>query len=120
MSVSKRKLTTAFKQQIVEEIISGRSTNAMLCRRYNLAANQIGEWMDAYEEGRLGYVVNTIEDDPVYMRTRIAELERIIGKLSLDNADLKKASNFILERRRARTSVISGRITEPSKKRAGS
>ena len=120
MGIAKRKLTTAFKQQIVEEIISGRSSSSMLCRRYNLAANQISEWMDAYEEGRLGYVVNTIEDDPVYMRTRISELERIVGKLSLENADLKKASNFILERRRARTSMLSGKIMEPSKKLAGS
>lgn len=120
MGVSKRKLTTAFKQQVVDEIICGKSTAAMLCRRYNLGASQISEWIDAYEEGRLGYVINSIDEDPAYMKSRIAELERIVGKLSLENADLKKASSYILERRRARSSVISGKTSAQSKKLAGS
>lgn len=120
MGTVKRKLTTAFKQQVIDEIVSGRSTSAMLCRRYNLAGNQISDWMDAYEEGRLGYVINSIDDDPIYMKTRIAELERIVGKLSLENQDLKKVSSFILERRRARSSVITGKSPVQSRKRAGS
>lgn len=118
VGVTKRKLTTGFKVQVVEEVLSGRATAAQICRRYQLAASQISEWLSAYEDGKLGVVFNSIEDDPSYMKGRIAELERVIGQLTLENTYLKKATRFAMQRQRARSSVITAKILAPSGKPA--
>lgn len=114
--VTKRKLTTGFKVHVVEEIISGRATSAQVARRYALSPGQVSDWIADYEEGRLGAVFNSIEDDPSYMRGKIAELERVIGQLTLENTYLKKATRFVIDRRQKRSSVLTAKILAPSVK----
>jgi transposase-like protein len=116
--VTKRKLTPGFKVHIVEEVLSGRATSAQVARRYGLSGGQISDWITDYEEGRLGAVFNSIEDDPNYMRGKIAELERVIGQLTLENAYLKKANRFVIERKRRSSSILTAKILGPSVKRA--
>ena len=117
VGVTKRKLTSGFKVHVVEEVVSGRATAAQVARRYGLSGGQISDWMNDYEEGRLGAVFNSIEEDPSYMRGRIAELERIIGQLSIENSYLKKANRFVVERKRTSSSVITAKILDQSVKR---
>jgi transposase len=116
----KRQFTTAFKQQVVEEVLSQRATAAQVARKHSLSGGQLGDWIDQYEEGRLGAIYNAIDDDPVYMRARIAELERLIGQLSVENERLKKANRFVLERRRESSSVVTAKILKRSARRADS
>jgi transposase len=116
MGAPKRKFTTAFKQQVVDEVLSQRATIAQVTRRYGLAASQVSEWMDRYEEGRLGHIFNSIDDDPVYMRARIAELEQIVGRLSVENERLKKANRFVVQRQRESSSVVTAKILARSKR----
>ena len=49
---------------------------------------------------------------------RIAALERLVGKLSLENDLLKGASKNAHQRKNARTSVIVGPVVSPSLKDA--
>lgn len=113
VGVTKRKLTSGFKVHVVEEVLSGRATSAQVARRYGLSGGQISDWMTDYEEGRLGSVFNSIEDDPSYMRGKIAELERVIGQLTLENQYLKKANRFVMERKRKSSSVLTAKILAP-------
>ena len=114
VGVTKRKLTAGFKVHVVEEILSGRATSTQVTKRYGLANSQVADWITDYEEGRLGAVFNSIEDDPSYMRGKIAELERVIGQLTLENSYLKKAARFVIDRKQKRSSVITAKILAPS------
>ena len=112
--VTKRKLTPGFKVHVVEEVLSGRATASQVTRRYALSASQVSDWITDYENGRLGAVFNSIEDDPGYMRGKIAELERVIGQLTLENTYLKKAARFVIDRKQKRSSVLTAKILAPS------
>jgi transposase len=50
---------------------------------------------------------------------RIAALERLVGKLALENEFLKEVSRHARQARSARTSVIAGPLVSPSQKDAG-
>lgn len=114
VGVTKRKLTPGFKVHVVEEVLSGRATSSQVTRRYSLSASQVADWINDYEEGRLGAVFNSIEDDPSYMRGKIAELERVIGQLTLENSYLKKAARFVIDRKQKRSSILTAKILAPS------
>jgi transposase-like protein len=115
VGVTKRKLTDSFKLQIVEEVLSGRATQAQLSRRYSLSSSQVSDWIADYENGRLGFVFNSIDDDPTYMKNKIAELERLVGQLTIENTYLKKASEFLEKRQRGQSSILTASIIDQSK-----
>ena len=50
---------------------------------------------------------------------RIAALERLVGKLALENEFLKGASRHCRQPRSASTSVVAGRVVSQSQKDAG-
>ena len=49
----RRRFTEAFKRQVVEELLSERSTLAQLSRRYEISSGLIVHWRKRYEEGKL-------------------------------------------------------------------
>ena len=40
----RRRFTAKFKAEVVLEALSGESSQAELCRRYNLSENQVSTW----------------------------------------------------------------------------
>jgi transposase-like protein len=64
----------------------------------------IRNWKEHYAQGRLA--------DPEQacpgQEQRIQELERLVGQLTLENALLKKAVAYTLQRRRESSSPITG------------
>ena len=82
-----RNFSIEFKRQVVEELISGVSRPAQLCRRYDIVPSLLNHWKKQYELGRL-------DNEPVKeaaLQDRIEKLERLVGKLTLENEFLKKA-----------------------------
>lgn len=104
---SRRKFSKAFKRQVVEELLAGISTKAQLCRRHDLSYGVLQRWENAYGEGRL-------DDGPSpehhEQSRRIAELERMVGKLTMENELLKKAVEFTVSQRSAASSkdIVTG------------
>lgn len=41
-----------FKRQVVEELLSGGSRPAQLCRRYNISSNVLYHWERQYSQGK--------------------------------------------------------------------
>lgn len=82
----KRIFTLEFKRQVVEELLSGNRP-AQISRRYNLAGGLIYHWKQQYAKGRFGNEPNQMEA----FQERIKELERMVGRLTMDNDLLKKA-----------------------------
>ena len=118
-----RKFRKAFKSQVVEEFLAGEVTQAQLARRYGLSDHLIIQWRKRYAEGKLeetpspsdwGGVVAGEGFTTPPRDERIKELERIVGRLTMENGLLKKGVRFALLRENERSSTISGPISNRS------
>jgi len=82
-----RTFTTEFKRQVVEELLSGTTRPAQLCRRHNISSGLLYRWKRQYGQGNFG----NEPTEMVAMQDRIGQLEQLVGKLTLENEFLKKA-----------------------------
>ena len=104
-----RKFSKAFKSQVVEEFLAGEATQAQLARRYGVSDNLILQWRRRYAEGKLEEVAGSTDKEE-----RIKELERMVGRLTMENELLKKGVRFALLRENERSSTISRPISNRS------
>ena len=90
----RRRFTPKFKSEVVLEALTGESSQAELCRRYNLSENQVSTW----KRQRLENVETFFEsaDKPSSeSAARIAELEQRVAQLTLALEIQKKALTLL-------------------------
>jgi len=83
---NQRSFNLEFKRQVVEELLSGESRPAQLCRRHNISASLLYHWKKQYSRGKFN-------NEPVCeaaLKDRIDKLERLVGRLTLENEFLKR------------------------------
>ncbi len=93
-----RTFTREFKAQHVLEVLSGAKTAAEICREYHLKDSLFSKWKSEF----LQNAHKAFEPDP-YTGTaadQIAELEQVIGRLTVELEIAKKASNLLTAARR--------------------
>ena len=114
---TRRRFSNRFKRQVVEEHLAGVATQVQLARRYNISPHLIVQWRKRYAEGKLDR-----DNDPESMakEARIRELERLVGKLTLENELLKKAIEFAEQKRKENSSIATGPGLVPFKRDAKS
>jgi len=100
----RRRFSAAFKRQVVEELLAGAATTAQVCRRYELCQTVVRSWKEQYAQGRLADSEGAGESQ----QQRIQELERMVGQLTMENALLKRAVAYTLQRRSEASSPLSG------------
>jgi len=83
---NKRSFSLEFKRQVVEELMSGESRPAQLCRRYNITSSVPYHWKKQYSRGKF----NNEPTEEGALKDRVEKLERLVGKLTLENEFLKK------------------------------
>ena len=83
---NQRSFSLEFKRQVVEELLSGESRPAQLCRRYNITSSVLYHWKRQYSRGKF----NNEPTEEGALRDRIEKLEQLAGKLTLENEFLKK------------------------------
>jgi len=108
----RRRFTATFKRQVVEELLSETSTLAQLSRRYDISSGLILHWKKRYEEGGLVEGPSQTEKE---LLARNAELERMVGRLTMENDLLKKAVEYTVRRRRENSSPITAKSLAASK-----
>ena len=89
----RRKFSPEFKSQVVLQLVSGEQSIAELCRAHQLTSQTINTWKQqlvaaapqAFEKGG----ASSGEQE------RIAELERMVGKLTMELEIAKKASHLL-------------------------
>lgn len=91
---NRRGFSLEFKRQIVEELLSGESRPAQLCRRYNISPSLLYHWKRQYSRGSF----NNEPMEEAALRDRIEKLERLVGKLTLENEFLKRGLQNSLSR----------------------
>jgi transposase len=108
-----RTYPVAFKRQLAQEYLSGEVSLHGLAKRNGICRNLIRVWVEKYERGEFddeAEAANLLEQ----YEARIAALERMVGRLALENELLKKASRALRPLRDAKPSVITGPLVSPS------
>ena len=83
---NQRSFSVEFKRQVVEELLSGESRSAQLCRRHNLSSSLLYHWKKQYSRGKF----NNEPTAEAALTDRIEKLERLVGRLTLENEFLKR------------------------------
>ncbi len=83
---NQRSFSLEFKRRVVEELMSDESRPAQLCRRYNITSSVLYHWKKQYSRGKF----NNEPTEEGALKDRIEKLERLVGKLTLENEFLKK------------------------------
>ena len=88
---NQRSFSLEFKRQVIEELLSGESSPAQLCRRYNTSSPEsssglLYHWKKQYSRGKF----NNEPTEEAALKDRIEKLERLVGKLTLENEFLKR------------------------------
>ena len=86
----RRSFTSQFKAQVVLEVLSGQRSAAESARQHKLKPELISRWKDIALEGLEGLFEG--EGQRAQDQVRIAELERMVGRLTMELEVAKKAS----------------------------
>ena len=92
MALKRRRFTRDFKLQVLREIETGK-TIAQAAREHEIHPNLITRWRGLHSE----YAQQAFAGNGNHYKqeTRIAELERLVGRLTLENDFLKKALSHL-------------------------
>jgi len=106
MGKNRRKFTTGFKQQVVQEIESGLVTKALVARKYEVSAGVIDRWIWKDRDGSL---IEKPSTDEKALRAENERLKAKIGDLTMQIDLLKKMEVYAQQRRKENTSVITAK-----------
>jgi len=89
----RRKFTPQFKSQVVLQLLSGERSMAELCREHQLTSQMISTWKQQF----LTAATQAFENETTHNQeqARIAELERMVGKLTMELEIAKKVSSLL-------------------------
>lgn len=88
-----RKFTAQFKSQVVLQLLTGERSLAELCREHQFSSQTMGNWKQQF----LAAAPQALEKggESSAEQERIAELERLVGKLTMELEIAKKASYLL-------------------------
>lgn len=96
MGKKRRTFSPEFKLETVLEGIRGEKTVAQICRERGIRDTLYYKWRDAFKSRAPEIFVRASQqaDQVSQLETRVADLERLAGKLALENEILKKATSW--------------------------
>jgi transposase-like protein len=97
MSSKHRQYSAEFKLETVLEGIRGEKPVAQICRERGIRDSLYYKWRDTFKERAPGIFASQEQQDQAVsgLEVRVAELERMVGKLALENEILKKATHWV-------------------------
>ena len=114
---NQRTFSQEFKRQVVEELLTGESRPGQLCRRHNISSSLLYHWKKQYGRGKF----NNEPTAEAALKDRIEKLERLVGRLTLENEFLKRGLQNSLSQsgRNGRSSAGGNTSSAVSGKDAG-
>ena len=103
----RRSFSNDFKKQLVESIVSGTASQATLAREYNISPILINKWKKDYKTGK--FFENVDSQDMAKLKLRVGELERLLGKITLENEMLKKIRDLDTMKKKDNSSIVTSR-----------
>ena len=93
MARPRRSFPADLKAQVVLQLLTGAASPAELCRKHNLKPQLLSHWKDAVVERM--HMLFDGNDETALLHVRIAELEQLVGRKTLEIEILKKASRML-------------------------
>ncbi len=93
MTKHHRTFSPEFKAQAVLAVLSGSKTAAEICRAHQIKPDLFSRWKAAFLDNAAKVFERETAVDP--QQARIAELERMVGRLTLELEVAKKASTLL-------------------------
>jgi len=86
--------------------MSGTANLGQLSRQHSLSPSLIQTWRKKYRGGGL---IEKPSREEQALKARVAELERMVGRLTMENDLLKKVDEYIRRQRNAASRVITAK-----------
>ena len=90
---TRRTFKPEFKAKVVLECICGEKSVSEACREYQLSPVLVGKWRTEFIENSAAIFEKNHKGTE--SQGQIADLERLVGRLTLENDMLKKASSIL-------------------------
>lgn len=101
--MKRRNFTPDFKLQCVLDILSGRKNPVQICRAHNLSDSTLSRWRHQFAEQAPKIFKNGSSGTSAEAQ-RIVELERLVGKLTMELEASKKVLSYFPSRQARRGS----------------
>ncbi len=102
-----RSYSLEFKCQVAQQYLSGEISLSRLARQHDICRSLIRLWVAKYEAGE--FDDELVQGDVlVRYEARIAELERKVGQLVMENDLLKKTGRTVKRPNDVTSSIVSG------------
>jgi transposase-like protein len=96
MARKQRQFTAQFKLETVLEILRGEKSVAQICRERQVTDGLVYKWRQEFNERAAGIFEGKVSNSrSSEADARIAELERLVGQLTMENALLKKGASYL-------------------------
>lgn len=92
---NRREHTAEFKTQVVLEMLSGEKSVAQMSREYQLKDSLLYRWKTEFLERAPQVFAPAVDKVEREQAARVAELERLVGRLTLELEVVKKASTLL-------------------------
>lgn len=114
MGKHRRKYSRDLKIELVESVLSGKST-LEVARENEIYPGLLSKWKKQYMDGEFhGSSSSDIEYRK--LKLKICDLEQMVGKLTMENYILKKEKEFIAAKKKENSSIITGPCSHPSRR----
>jgi transposase len=101
MTRKQRHYTAQFKLETVMEVLKGEKPIAQICRERSVTDSLVYKWRGEFVERAPGIFEGKVTaSQSSESHERIAELERLVGQQTMENALLKKGSSWLDAQRR--------------------
>ena len=90
---ARRRFSAEFKTKVVLQLLSGEKSNAELCREHRITAQMLGNWKRHFLSHASSVFESGVGDRAE--SERVADLERMVGKLTMELEVAKKASSIL-------------------------
>ncbi len=91
-----RSFKPEFKARVILQLLSGEKSAAQICREHRLSDQLLANWKKQFLENA-DSIFDQVRDGS-FEQERIAELERMVGRLTMELEAAKKASLLLTPR----------------------
>lgn len=112
----RRSFTKEFKREITEAIVSGKISQLEVSRKYSISPVVVSRWKKEYYSGK--FFENT-NPDYVRLQIKIKELERMVGRLTMENDALKEMVKLVEPQKKDLQQIFTSKDWEALKKDMG-
>ena len=102
MSKKRRKYSPQFKFETVMESLRGEKSKAQICRERNITDALLYRWEQVFMDKAPGIFSNGRQSaaEEAEQAAQVAELERMVGRLTMELEVLKKSTSWLRSQRR--------------------